>query len=1243
MAVEWLAVWGVAQTGELLFRPVLEDLADELKQRAAGAAKDAAENYVHRCFKSVFSVLHRDPLAKATGRAVRELLELIEDELRDAQLDDDELQEWIDDIRQFTRHEEVPQTIGCLFLEAEPFKKLDPGVFARVWQDLEGVHRLPDDFDWQRVVKRLARRIAQIRESSGELRETVERLASAGSAGALEELKGLPPDFNLDAYREALVERFANLDFAMLDTTGAYYSGIKLWNVFVPQAVRECHGYTSQILEMPKEQLQRLLKIGDLDAAQFAEAKEEQEAKRREYLNQPPKSVLELIDDGGPSANPSERPPLLVLLGDPGSGKSSLLRFLALQWAHIKNANERYTRPLPLLIELRDYSRWKCGSGKSFLRYLHEARTWHRLNRQTLDHFLRQPNRVVLLLDGLDEIFDRAEREWVVNDIHRFSNEYPGTCIVLTSRVVGYQPKRLQDAEFRHFMLQDLDEERIQAFLDRWHDATFDNSAESVFKRQRLATAIEESKAIAMLAGNPLLLTMMAILNRYQDLPRDRSELYNQATRVLLHQWDTERALDDYPELRGEVDLRAKTAVLRSVAFAMQNRPEGLAGNIIDGDSLTRLIETYLRDELRFDQARAAANALVRQLRERNFLLCYLGADCYAFVHRTFLEYFCAADVVHRFHIQKSLDVDGLIALFDQHCRDDDWREVLRLICGQIDGKFVGRIVEHLATRMDWRNWDTSHAIPELPLALLCLSEKRPAHRPQGAAAVILEATNFFFWRLRRCSTPPSRRDELCNEIIESWFELRRGWPQIAFSFAWIFPLGNGLVRDLAYHYYDADDVEHAFRVRMRRSFGTDLQDDFGFRLDDLFDLDEEQWEKFLSCACDTREQARRVLNAATSYEAQRGASLVLSQGWPDESTRRLLEERVWHEDSRVCTAAIEALGLQWPDETTRTLLVDRAIHDKNGAVRGAALDALGNKWPDETTRMLLVDRAVEDGAQYIRLFAMETLTEKFLDETTRKQLLKPDATSERDYFLGKTLQTIAERWPDGTTRKLLVDRAVEDEDENVRKAALDALVNKWPNGSWSDTVSSLRPTNRAARNAGDRDAPIGIHILWMIRRDMPDVLEIENRSFEFSWSEEDFIRCLRQRNCIGMVAEHDERVVGFMIYELHKNRLHILNFAVHPEFRRRGVGTGMIRTLIGKLSPQRRNRILLEVREANLVARRFLKSCGFRWTGVLSDFYQDCTEDAYLMEYRISDSEIVAALNEERESVGGAEPGTSS
>ena len=143
------------------------------------------------------------------------------------------------------------------------------------------------------------------------------------------------------------------------------------------------------------------------------------------------------------------------------------------------------------------------------------------------------------------------------------------------------------------------------------------------------------------------------------------------------------------------------------------------------------------------------------------------------------------------------------------------------------------------------------------------------------------------------------------------------------------------------------------------------------------------------------------------------------------------------------------------------------------------------------------------------------------------------------------------------------------------------------------------------------------VHIRWMIRRDMPDILRIERGSFEFPWSEDDFIRCLRQRNCIGMVAEDTDGVVGFMIYELHKNRLHILNFAVHADHRRSGVGKAMVSKLLGKLSQERRNRIMLEVRETNLEAQLFFKSIGFKAVSVLRDFYDDTDEDAYLMQFR--------------------------
>ena len=140
--------------------------------------------------------------------------------------------------------------------------------------------------------------------------------------------------------------------------------------------------------------------------------------------------------------------------------------------------------------------------------------------------------------------------------------------------------------------------------------------------------------------------------------------------------------------------------------------------------------------------------------------------------------------------------------------------------------------------------------------------------------------------------------------------------------------------------------------------------------------------------------------------------------------------------------------------------------------------------------------------------------------------------------------------------------------------------------------------------------------IRWLIRRDMPAVLAIEEGSFEFAWSEEDFICCLRQRNCIGMVAEVDGEVVGYMIYELQKARLRILNFAVDPAHRRCGVGTQMVRRLVDKLSQQRRSEITLEVRETNLPAQVFFRRQEFRAFRVMKNRYDDTTEDAYAMHF---------------------------
>jgi predicted NACHT family NTPase len=88
---------------------------------------------------------------------------------------------------------------------------------------------------------------------------------------------------------------------------------------------------------------------------------------------------------------------------------------------------------------------------------------------------------------------------------------------------------------------------------------------------------------------------MMAILNRHQELPRDRAELYNQASRILLQQWDMERALTDAKIDPITIDYKDKQAILRRVADFMQQNKEGLAGNLIHGDDLENIIKDYLK------------------------------------------------------------------------------------------------------------------------------------------------------------------------------------------------------------------------------------------------------------------------------------------------------------------------------------------------------------------------------------------------------------------------------------------------------------------------------------------------------------------------------------------------------------------------------------------------------------------------------------------------------------------------
>lgn len=148
----------------------------------------------------------------------------------------------------------------------------------------------------------------------------------------------------------------------------------------------------------------------------------------------------------------------------------------------------------------------------------------------------------------------------------------------------------------------------------------------------------------------------------------------------------------------------------------------------------------------------------------------------------------------------------------------------------------------------------------------------------------------------------------------------------------------------------------------------------------------------------------------------------------------------------------------------------------------------------------------------------------------------------------------------------------------------------------------------------------LDLQIRWLIRRDMPEVLQIERDSFAQPWDEDDFIAALCDRNVTGMVAEVGFRIVAFMVYELHPQRILLLNFAVDADRRRMGVGSAMVNRLVDKLSIQRRKSIIATVRESNLSAQLFFRAQAFRAVAVERGGYEDTGEDSYVFRYTLGD-----------------------
>jgi len=146
-------------------------------------------------------------------------------------------------------------------------------------------------------------------------------------------------------------------------------------------------------------------------------------------------------------------------------------------------------------------------------------------------------------------------------------------------------------------------------------------------------------------------------------------------------------------------------------------------------------------------------------------------------------------------------------------------------------------------------------------------------------------------------------------------------------------------------------------------------------------------------------------------------------------------------------------------------------------------------------------------------------------------------------------------------------------------------------------------------------------HVRWMIRKDMADILKIENLFSQYNWNENDYIFVLRKRNTIGLIVEdYDDTnrgVLASMVYELHQDRLQIIRFISAEPAKDNEAVDELLKKLIGKLSIDRRTRIKIVIPETNLELLDYFKNNNFRAMKILKSHFDEF-EDGFVMQYQL-------------------------
>ena len=398
----------------------------------------------------------------------------------------------------------------------------------------------------------------------------------------------------------------------------------------------------------------------------------------------------------------------IVLLGVPGSGKTTLMSYLALKIAQ-RNLedlglahNNINQNSLPVLIRIRELAQQQ--NRINILEYIQE---YAANNLQVTDlpngcfkHWLEQ-GEVVILLDGLDEVAQESQQVKIVEHIASFLKEFHRNQVIITSRPAGYERGYFRVDGFPHYEIQPFDDPKIESFISQWYDSHCDDKIEAVRWTKHLQAAIERQDRIKLLAKNPLLLTIIALINRVgAELPRERYKLYESAVKTLLTAWDAGKGDGKDNTLNYRLPLehlkpRDFKPLMREIAYWIHSQgstgdKEG--GTLINQDDLIKQLSHCIskRKRIELDEAEEEAKSFVKYIQERAGLLDMQGRNCYAFVHKTFQEYLAAEDIDYR---HRNGDFQVVLDSICNHLHDSHWREVLLLLVGKQESNKAAKAI----------------------------------------------------------------------------------------------------------------------------------------------------------------------------------------------------------------------------------------------------------------------------------------------------------------------------------------------------------------------------------------------------------------------------------------------------------------------------------------------------------------------------------------------------------------------